>query len=443
MRILVITALFPGLFALILGAVPGRPAGVPGTGDPLAPEAIQQRIRKHRTTEATVTVVGEDGKPLANTPVVIRQVRHQFLFGCNAFGLNPADGAAAQRAYQERFAALFNYATLPFYWGAYEAQQGQPAVERLRRLANWCIAHRVTAKGHPLCWHEVPPRWLAGKTPEEALKLQLDRIRRDVAAFEGTVDVWDVVNEAVVLPNYRRGVSPLPELCRKLGRVELLRQTFAAARAANLKAVLALNDYDTSAKYAGLVRDALAAKVPLDVVGIQSHMHHGYWGARRAWEVCERFARLGRPLHFTETTILGGPRKADLDYRKYYRDWAPTPEGEKRQAEQVREFYTVLFSHPAVQAITWWDFSDRGAWLGAPAGLVRRDMTPKPAYEALRKLIKEDWWTAEVRLTTDAAGQVRFRGFLGDYTVAARGAAGAFRLERPGTARVQAVLAAP
>ncbi len=61
MRILVITALFPGLFALILGAVPGRPAGVPGAGDPLAPEAIQERIRKHRTTEATVTVVGEDG----------------------------------------------------------------------------------------------------------------------------------------------------------------------------------------------------------------------------------------------------------------------------------------------------------------------------------------------------------------------------------------------
>jgi endo-1,4-beta-xylanase len=443
MRALVPATLPPGLLALLLAGVPSGSAEAQKAADPLAPEAIRQRIRQHRTAEATLTVVGAGGKPLANTAVVIHQTRHQFLFGCNAFALNPADDGPAQRAYQKRFAALFNYATLPFYWGAYEPEQGKPAAERLRRLARWCIAHGVTAKGHPLCWHEVQPRWLVGKAPEEVLKLQLARIRRDVAAFAGTVDVWDVVNEAVVMPDHRGGRPELPALCRKLGRVELLRQTFAAARAANPRAVLALNDYNTSAKYEALIRDALAAKVPVDVVGIQSHMHGGYWGARRVWEVCERFARLGRPLHFTEATILGGPRKEKLDYRKYYKDWLPTPEEEKRQSEQAREFYTVLFSHPAVRAITWWDFSDRGAWLGAPAGLLRRDMTPKPAYEALRKLIKGEWWTAEVKATTDAAGQVRLRGFLGEYAVTAQGAAGTFRLERPGAVRVRSALAAP
>jgi GH35 family endo-1,4-beta-xylanase len=442
MRALVTALLPPGLLALLLADVPSRPAGAQEAGDPLAPAAVRQRIRQHRTAEATLTVLRADGKPLAGTPVVIRQTRHQFLFGCNAFGLDPTDGGATQRAYQERFAAVFNSATLPFYWGAYETEQGRPALDRLRRMARWCAAHGVVAKGHPLCWHQVQPNWLAGKTPEEVLKLQRDRIRRDVAALAGSVEVWDVVNEAVVMPDYRGGRPELPALCRRLGRLGLLRETFAAARAANPKAVLALNDYDTSARYAGLVRDALAAKVPLDVVGIQSHMHGGYWGARRAWETCERFAGLGRPLHFTETTILGGPRKEKLDYRKRYPDWPPTPEGEKLQAGQAREFYTVLFSHPAVQAISWWDFSDRRAWLGAPAGLLRRDMMPKPAYEALRQLIKRDWWTAEVRATTDAAGQVRFRGFLGEYAVTGQGAAGTFRLERPGAVGVRAALAA-
>ena len=46
-----------------------------------------------------------------------------------------------------------------------------------------------------------------------------------------------------------------------------------------------------------------------DVIGIQSHMHGGYWGAARTWEVCERFARFGKPLHFTETTVVSGPKK--------------------------------------------------------------------------------------------------------------------------------------
>lgn len=91
-----------------------------------------------------------------------------------------------------------------------------------------------------------------------------------------------------------------------------------------------------------------------------------------------------------------------------------SPEGEQRQAELVERFYTVLFSHPAVEAITWWDFSDQGAWQGAPAGLLREDMSPKPAYEALRKLIRGKWWThAEANL--DSRGEARFRGFYGDY----------------------------
>jgi len=96
-----------------------------------------------------------------------------------------------------------------------------------------------------------------------------------------------------------------------------------------------------------------------------------------------------------------------------------TSEGEKRQAEQVAEFYRVLFSHPAVEAITWWDFTDQNAWQRAPAGLVRDDMTPKPAYNELERLIKGKWWT-QTKTTVEAGGQARFRGFLGQYEAAVR-----------------------
>ncbi len=37
---------------------------------------------------------------------------------------------------------------------------------------------------------------------------------------------------------------------------------------------------------------------------------------------------------------------------------------------------------------------------GRAAGLVRADLTPKPAYERLMKLIKDKWW-ARADLTSD------------------------------------------
>jgi len=397
----------------------------------ISPERVRQRILEHRTAEVTLTVIGPGGGPLANAEVTVRQVRHKFLFGCNVFLLGRCGSPRLERAYRRRFSGLLNYATLPFYWGAYEPVEGAPAARRLAEMARWCRDNGIAAKGHPLCWHEVVPRWLAGKAPAEIEALQWARITREVKAFRGLVDIWDVVNEAVVMPRYREN-NPLRRLCRRLGRVKLISKTFALARRANPKAMLVLNDFDTSPKYERLIKDCLAAGVPIDVIGIQSHMHKGYWGAAKAWEVCQRFAKFGKPLHFTELTILSGPLKTDDDWKKRRTDWHSTAAGEKRQAEQVAELYALLFSHPAVEAITWWDFSDLHAWQGAPAGLVRKDMTPKPAYEALMKLIKKQWWTGPLKLTTDGRGRVRFRGFLGDYAVEAAQATARVTIEKPG-----------
>jgi hypothetical protein len=46
-------------------------------------------------------------------------------------------------------------------------------------------------------------------------------------------------------------------------------------------------------------------------------------------------------------------------------------------------------------------------------------MTPKPAYEELKRLIKGKWWT-KTRLRTAADGTSAFHGFLGDYRLTVR-----------------------
>ena len=422
--------------ALFVLAFFASAVGAAADADPLSDNAIDARIRKHRTADVTLTLRTPDGKPLSGAEVTVEMVRHKFLFGANMFAFDQLGRDELNRKYAERFSGLLNFATLPFYWGLYEhnATAARPTqIKQVTEMAKWCKAQGIAAKGHPLCWHELQPRWLKGKDAGEVEKLQLARIAREVKAFTGLIDTWDVLNEVVIMPKFNRaGQTALRDVCRKLGQVGLISKCFDVARKTNPKATLLLNDYQLGPNYEKLIKDSLATGVTIDAIGLQSHMHTRYRGARWGWSVCERFAKFGKPLHFTELTILSGDLKKDGDWHKKRTDWHSTPAGEKRQATQVVEFYRVLYSHPAVEAITWWDFSDARAWQGAPAGLVRKDMSPKPAYTALHKLVKGAWWTAPIRLRTDAEGKVTFRGHLGAYKVRARDADATFDLARPG-----------
>nr|WP_233275964.1 endo-1,4-beta-xylanase [Isoptericola variabilis] len=380
----------------------------------------------HRRADAVVTVLGADGTPLDDTEVVVEQTRHAFGFGCIGFDLvDLANGTSADPDYDnvfaERWLDVFNTTTLPFYWGTFEPEeQGKPRTAELQAAAWWFADRGVAVKGHPLVWHTVQPRWLLGRPLEEVERLQRERIRRDVADFAGVIDTWDAINEVVIMPVFTAEENAITPLARVKGRVEMIRMAFEEARAANPHATLLLNDFDMSTAYECLIEAVLEAGIRIDYLGLQSHMHQGYWGEEKTLRILERFSRYGIPIHFTETTLLSGdlmpPEIVDLnDYQ--VETWPSTPEGEERQADEVERHYRTLLSHPAVEAATYWGLSDRGMWLGAPGGLLRADGSPKPAYERLRRLVKEEWWLPPTRLRTDEAGRVRVEGFRGDYRV--------------------------
>ena len=401
----------------------------------------------HRKATVKLLLKDASGNPLKNTGIKADQKTHKFLFGCGAFdvagvvmpddftfpGADPEKMKMMKKSSIERmekFKKLFNYGTIPFYWGGYERTEGKPNQEMTLASAKWLKDNGITVKGHPLCWHTACANWLMDYPNEIILDKQLKRIHREVSTFKGLVDMWDVINEVVIMPVFDKYDNAITRICKQYGRFKLVKEVFEAAKAENPSATLLINDFNTSQSYEILVEGLLEMGVPISAIGIQSHQHQGYWGAEKLNKVLERFSRFGLLIHFTENTLVSGEIMPAhiVDLNDWQVDsWPSTPEGEERQAREITEMYSILFAHPLVEAITTWDFND-GCWLKAPSGFVREDNSEKPSWYALKKLIHEGWETRE-SLKTDADGFLCFTGFRGDYALQTEAGSAAFRLD--------------
>lgn len=376
-----------------------------------------------------------NGKILSNADVSYSLKKHEFLFGCNAFLLaylvnTKGESEAEKNPNVQQFLDIFNFATLPFYWGSFEKEEGKPSTKELLQSAKFLKKHGITVKGHPLCWHTACADWLLKYDNKTILEKQLARIDREVINFKGVIDMWDAINEVVIMPVFDRYDNAITRLCKEHGQVGLVKKIFDECKFAAPNATFLINDFNMSPAYEKLIEDCLNAGVKIDCIGLQSHQHQGYWGLDKLEEVLNRFERFGLPINFTENTFVSGqlvpPELTDLnDFR--YEDDASTPEGEEQQAKWIEEFYTAIFeNHPQVTAITNWDFND-GAWLNAPSGLIRRDGTVKPSYYTLQKLIKEKW-TTKGTAKTDENGYAQVTGFKGEYEFSSKEYSGKFVL---------------
>jgi len=372
----------------------------------------------HRKVNKKVQFTDEYGRVIANSEIKVSQVKHDFLFGCGGFDFIPyvMKGEDNYKEITESWLEIFNYATLPFYWGNYEPVEGKPNFDTLMKTAQYLKSKDVTVKGHPLCWHTVCADWLMKYDNETILKKQLERIDREVSGFKGVIDMWDVINEVVIMPVFDKYDNAITRICKEKGRVGLIKEVFEQAHASNPEAILLLNDFNTSVNYEILIDGCLNAGVPISAIGIQSHQHQGYWGSEKLYEVLERFSSFKLPIHFTENTLISGDIMPShiVDLNDWQVDeWPSNAEGEERQAREIEEMYRILFSNPYVKAITTWDYKD-GAWLKAPSGFIRLDNSRKPSYEMLKDLVKKEWWT-DTTVKTDENGYAVLDAFKGEY----------------------------
>ena len=149
----------------------------------------ETRIEQHRKTDATILVTDAAGTPVEGAEVQIEQTRHAFLFGCNIYMFDRYRNEVQNAAYKQRFAELFNYATVGFYWRWYEPQRGKPNYEYTDKVVAWCQDHGIRMKGHPLLWGDQAgvPTWSPGQPAPE---IQRQRVTEIMQRYRGKIEFW-------------------------------------------------------------------------------------------------------------------------------------------------------------------------------------------------------------------------------------------------------------
>lgn len=360
------------------------------TAEYLRSPLLDERILTYRTAEFTVRLVDrETGEPLDEAEVTAEQLSHEFTFGGNLFAWGQFPDAEDERRYREQFARLFNTAVVPMYWSLIEPVEGQADYTRDRHglpgpelMIHWCRSQGLRVEASPILAAGLYPPWLAGKSPEDTQRLVEQHVRQTVERFKGQVDVWELCSEAA--PSFTVNKQKV-----------LVTQVVGWAREADAQAEVRLSH---SAPYALLTAWQNNGKEPFGLTGVEWNVRQ----ARGAMSMADFESQLDRfrgykcPVWLSRVMIPGPARSEEL------------------QAEQVEMFYRTAFAHPLVRGITWWDLSDRFAQAGAPGGLLRADLSPKPAYYALDRLINKQWRTS-AQGTADERGRFTLRAYFGRY----------------------------
>jgi endo-1,4-beta-xylanase len=289
--------------------------------------------------------------------------------------INDAGFAFGGSAYRDTFTDHHDAATpeSAMKTAAVHPHPGTYDFARADAIVDWARAAGKRVHGHVLIWCEDvwEPAWLTGRTwtREELLAVMEDHIRTVMDHFEGKVESWDVVNEALDDAGGHKDCV----WQRSIGD-DWVQQAFRIAREADPSARLFYNEY--AADVPGPKFDALVALVrglDLDGVGLQNHT---YGVAPLQYETEDLIARLGAlglDVHVSELNVTTSQIGGDL----------------ARQAQAYRTIAAACQAQPACFRITTWGFTDAYGWRppSEQAMPFRADYAAKPAWHAIQRAI--------------------------------------------------------
>jgi endo-1,4-beta-xylanase len=301
---------------------------------------------------------------------------------CIGAALNPGV-LGSDEAYRAVAGSEFNCAVAEYgmKWDSMEPEQGTFDFSLGDQVVDFAEQHGMRVKGHALVWHGATPEWVLGVTSPNALRAVIrDYVTAVVTHFKGKVEAWDVVNEAI---SDSGGTFRNSHFYKVLG-TEFFEVAFEAARAADPDVELLYNDYGgeglgvkSDAIYE-LVKDLKESGIPIDGIGLQSHLTHTGVPSDQLEANMKRLAALGLSINLSEIDVRMGRATGTLDEKL------------AQQAEIYRQLAVACAEQPACTGLFVWGFTDAHSWVDGTFGgtnlpcLLDEDLNRKPAYEGLR-----------------------------------------------------------
>lgn len=254
-------------------------------------------------------------------------------------------------------------------------------------LTAYARDHGMHMHGHTLIWHwdTQVPTWMVNYTGDWKAMMD-DHVSQICQHFAGSVQSWDVVNEALdesTSHGWRETI-----FYKKLGKA-YVENAFRAARAADPKAELYYNEYNMEASDAKLkfmlamIDDFQARGVPLDGIGFQMHTNitTEYPPIEQIQAAFKAVAMRGLKVRISELdmyTNLYGTDKTLTD---------AVAEAQKLRYKAIVKAYLAAVPPAQRTGITFWGLVDGESWMnhiGNPFSnwplLFNDDYTPKPAF---------------------------------------------------------------
>ena len=298
------------------------------------------------------------------------------------------------------------------------------------RYVEFGVTNGMFIIGHNLIWHSQTPKWVFADANGQPVSrdILLERMREHiftvVGRYQGRIQGWDVVNEALNEDGTLRD-SPW----RKIIGDDYLVKAFEFAHAADPKAELYYNDFslENKPKRLGairLVKKLQAAGVPLTGIGSQGHVSLDWPSAQAEDATITAFSKLGLKVMITELDVDVLPKtdpSQSADVSRHvagnaalnpYADGLPTAQ-QSALARRYAELFAVYLKHSdVVTRVTFWGVTDGDSWLnGWPVRgrtsyplLFDRAGKPKPAFNSVVGLVRKSAHTS-VNLLADSAIQ--------------------------------------
>jgi len=292
-------------------------------------------------------------------------------------------------------------------WEKIHPLEDQYDWEAADALVAFSQANDMYLAGHVLVWHQQVPDWVfkdADGNPasrELLLSRMKSHIETVVGRYQGKVQSWEVVNEALNEDGSLRQTPWLDQI-----GADYIAKAFEFAHRADPGAKLYYNDFNLykPEKRAGaalLVRQL--QEMAIDIHGIGMQGHYGLDNPQMSdfEDSIKAFAGLGVEVYITELdmSVLPFPDQADwgaditvnLELNKQYNPYADglPPEVAKQQADRYAELFRIMLAHrDVIGRVTFWGVNDGHSWKnGWPMSgrtdyplLLDRDNRPKPVF---------------------------------------------------------------